>query len=47
MNRAVQGDVVAVEVFPENEWKAPFDAVVDQESELYRRHATYSEFDLP
>lgn len=33
MNRAVQGDVVAVEVFPESEWKAPADQVVDQESE--------------
>lgn len=31
MNRAVQGDVVAVEVFPESEWKAPADEVVDQE----------------
>ncbi|KAI0341128.1 RNB-domain-containing protein [Trametopsis cervina] len=34
MNRAVQGDVVAVEVFPEDEWKAPADEVVDQESTL-------------
>ena len=32
MNRAIQGDVVAVEVFPESEWKAPADEVVDQES---------------
>lgn len=32
MNRAVQGDIVAVEVFPESEWKAPGDEVVDQES---------------
>ena len=31
MNRAVQGDIVAVEVFPESEWKAPADEVVDQE----------------
>ena len=31
MNRAVQGDVVVVEVFAESEWKAPGDAVVDQE----------------
>ena len=32
MNRAVQGDVVAVEVFDEKDWKAPGDEVVDQES---------------
>lgn len=31
MNRAVQGDIVAVEIFPESEWKAPADEVVDQE----------------
>ncbi|EJD04795.1 RNB-domain-containing protein [Fomitiporia mediterranea MF3/22] len=34
MNRAVQGDVVVVEVFDEKDWKAPADAVVDQESTL-------------
>ena len=32
MNRAVQGDIVVVEVFHEREWKAPADEVVDQES---------------
>lgn len=31
MNRSVNGDVVVVEVFPESEWKAPADEVVDQE----------------
>lgn len=31
MNRAVQGDIVAVEVFDEKEWKAPGDEVVEQE----------------
>ena len=31
MNRAVQGDVVVVEVFDEKEWKAPADEVVDQD----------------
>jgi len=31
MNRAVHGDIVAVEVFPVREWKAPADAVVDQD----------------
>ena len=32
MNRAVQGDVVVVEVFDKKEWKAPADEVVDQDS---------------
>lgn len=31
MNRSVQDDIVAVEVFPESEWKAPGDEVIDQE----------------
>lgn len=31
MNRAVQGDIVAVEVFDEKDWKAPADELVDQE----------------
>lgn len=35
MNRAVQGDIVVVEIFDEKEWKAPADAVVDQESALF------------
>jgi len=34
MNRAVNGDVVVVEVFDEKEWKAPADEVIDQEGEL-------------
>ncbi len=34
MNRAVQGDVVVVEVFDSSEWKAPTDEVVDQEATL-------------
>jgi exosome complex exonuclease DIS3/RRP44 len=34
MNRAVQGDIVAVEVFSEQEWKAPTNEVVDQDCEL-------------
>lgn len=34
MNRAVQGDIVVVEVFDEKEWKAPADEVVDQDSTL-------------
>lgn len=31
MNRSVHGDVVIVEVFPESEWKAPGETVVDQD----------------
>ena len=31
MNRAVNGDVVVIEVFDEKEWKAPADEVVDQD----------------
>jgi exosome complex exonuclease DIS3/RRP44 len=34
MNRAVQGDIVVIEVFDEKEWKAPTDEVVDQDCEL-------------
>lgn len=33
MNRAVDGDVVAVELFPEKDWKAPGDEVIDQDCE--------------
>jgi exosome complex exonuclease DIS3/RRP44 len=31
MNRAVHGDIVAVEVFDEKDWRAPANEVVDQE----------------
>jgi hypothetical protein len=31
MNRAVQGDIVVVEVFSEQEWKAPTEEVIDQD----------------
>ena len=31
MNRAVNGDVVVVEIFDQKEWKAPADEVVDQD----------------
>ncbi|KAF6762804.1 mitotic control protein dis3 [Ephemerocybe angulata] len=34
MNRATNGDIVIVEVFPEDEWKAPADEVVDQDATL-------------
>jgi len=36
MNRSVHGDIVVVEVFPESEWKAPAEEVVDQEGILSR-----------
>lgn len=31
MNRAVNGDVVAIEIFDRKDWKAPVDQVIDQE----------------
>jgi exosome complex exonuclease DIS3/RRP44 len=31
MNRAVNGDIVVVEVFDQKEWKAPADEVIDQD----------------
>ncbi|KAF9478006.1 RNB-domain-containing protein [Pholiota conissans] len=43
MNRAVNGDVVVVEVFDEKEWKAPGDEVVDQDSTLKNDDAEDSE----
>lgn len=33
MNRAVNGDVVVVELLPEDEWKAPGEEVLDQDGE--------------
>jgi exosome complex exonuclease DIS3/RRP44 len=35
MNRAIDGDVVVVQLLPENEWKAPGEEVVDQDGEPY------------
>ncbi|KAI0303388.1 RNB-domain-containing protein [Multifurca ochricompacta] len=43
MNRAVQGDIVTIEVFNEQEWKAPTDEVVDQESTLKNDDADESD----
>lgn len=34
INRAVHGDVVAIEIFDEKDWKAPVDQVLDQEGTL-------------
>ena len=31
MNRAVNGDVVVIEIFDKKEWKAPADEVIDQD----------------
>ncbi|KAK2462485.1 hypothetical protein APHAL10511_005455 [Amanita phalloides] len=42
MNRAVQGDIVVVEVFPEADWSAPADEVVDQETTLQHDDAESS-----
>ena len=33
MNRAVDGDLVVIEVLPESEWKAPADEVIDQDGQ--------------
>lgn len=35
MNRAVHGDVVAIELFDEKDWKVPVDQVIDQEGPLF------------
>lgn len=40
MNRAMQGDIVAIEMLPRSEWRAPADAVVDQDSESGIRIST-------
>jgi exosome complex exonuclease DIS3/RRP44 len=34
MNRAIDGDVVVVEMLPEAEWKAPGQEVLDQDGEV-------------
>jgi len=34
MNRAVHGDVVAIEIFDEKDWKVHVDQVIDQEGPL-------------
>ena len=34
MNRTVHGDVVAIEIFDEKDWKVPVDQVIDQEGSL-------------
>lgn len=33
LNRAIDGDTVAVELFPESEWSAPSDVVLQDETE--------------
>ena len=34
MNRSVDGDIVAVEVFPEEEWVSPEEEVVEEDGNL-------------
>ena len=48
MNRSVDGDIVAVEVFPETEWKAPDDEVVEEDGELisWKREFNRTNIDL-
>ena len=45
MNRAVQGDIVVVEVFSEQEWKAPTEEVIDQDckSEFAPTHPDHAD----
>ncbi|KAF9654049.1 RNB-domain-containing protein [Thelephora ganbajun] len=43
MNRAVHGDVVAIEIFDEKDWKVPVDQVIDQEAALKNDDAEDSE----
>lgn len=33
MNRSVDGDMVVVEIFPKDQWKAPGEEVLDQDRE--------------
>jgi exosome complex exonuclease DIS3/RRP44 len=37
MNRAMQGDIVAIEMLPRSEWRTPADAVVDQDGRSMAR----------
>ncbi|KAG8780762.1 exosome catalytic subunit dis3 [Serendipita sp. 397] len=43
MNRAMQGDIVAVEIFLESEWRIPTNAVVDQDAALRNDDADQSD----
>ena len=36
MNRAIDGDVVVIEMLPEAEWKAPGQEVLDQDGKPIR-----------
>lgn len=45
MNRAVDGDIVVVEIFDEKEWKAPADEVVDQDSKCFSQSLLWLSFD--
>ena len=41
MNRAVNSDVVVIEIFDKKEWKAPADEVVDQDGMSVFSHFRY------
>lgn len=41
MNRSVDGDMVVVEIFPKDQWKAPGEEVLDQDCEHTRRAELY------
>ncbi|KAG8814310.1 exosome catalytic subunit dis3, partial [Serendipita sp. 399] len=43
MNRAMQGDIVAVELLPKSEWRIPGNAVVDQDAALRNDDADQSD----
>lgn len=44
INRAVHGDVVAIEIFDEKDWKAPVDQVLDQEgAPIFTEHSSHPE----
>jgi exosome complex exonuclease DIS3/RRP44 len=35
MNRSVDGDMVVVEIFPKDQWKAPGEEVLDQDCKYF------------
>lgn len=40
MNRSVDGDMVVVEIFPKDQWKAPGEEVLDQDCEYQAGYAS-------
>jgi Rrp44-like cold shock domain len=41
MNRAMNGDVVAIDLFPKDQWRSPGEAVVDQDGEFTFKDPTF------